>query len=315
MDNSLSNISHYVNEFTSQWNNAIALNSVINRSIAVQNIAILRLMPGYNDLNLPRGSKSVLKSLTRKAAEGLLKANDIRFDPKERNFFHKDSVDSKLTANQITVVESSLNLFAEFTLDEMLSFESKLEDNFAFGLKHPVGARIFEIIKKWCHFAHFKNIVYYHARALKDNQNPFTDSEMMKAPRNVTAHGRYNEIGQSCYYIAESEDGAIKEINKHCGNTHPHVQIIGLKATGDVKLLDLSENVKKGTNIFIDHIRLTVENDEGKLKKEYLLPNFVAACCKEVGIDGIRYKSTGYNCCVLWEDRYFETIDGTRKII
>lgn len=90
--------------------------------------------------------------------------------------------------------------------------------------------------------------------------------------------------------------------------------MIGLKAKTNVKLLDLSGEVK-GANLFIDHIRFTVENEEGKTVKEYLLPNYVASCCREIGIDGIKYRSTGYNCCVLWKDDYFEFVEGSREII
>ena len=56
---------------------------------------------------------------------------------------------------------------------------------------------------------------------------------------------------------------------------------------------------------FIDHLRFTVDNTPGKIVKEYLLPNFVAGCCKKVGIDGIKYQGDGYNCYVTWKDDYF----------
>ena len=106
----------------------------------------------------------------------------------------------------------------------------------------------------------------------------------------------------------------MKEIYKHSGKTKPRVQVIGLKAIKSAKLLDLSGDVKE-TNRFVEHLRFTVENDEGRTVQEYLLPNFVASCCKELGIDGIRYKSTGYKCCVLWKDDYFENVEGSREII
>ena len=98
------------------------------------------------------------------------------------------------------------------------------------------------------------------------------------------------------------------------GGTKPRVQVIGLKAIKPVKLLDLSGEVKK-TNRFIEHLRFAVETEAGKTVREYLLPNYVASCCKEIGIDGIRYRSTGYNCCVLWKDDYFEYVEGSREII
>ena len=65
----------------------------------------------------------------------------------------------------------------------------------------------------------------------------------------------------------------------------------------------VSECFKK--NRFIDHLRLKVDNTPGKIVKEYLLPNFVAGCCKKVGIDGIKYQGDGYNCYVTWKDDYF----------
>lgn len=71
----------------------------------------------------------------------------------------------------------------------------------------------------------------------------------------------------------------------------------------------------KGNNRFIEHLRFTVENEEGKIVKKYLLPNFVASCCKKIGIEGIKYRSTGHNCCVLWKDDYFEFVEGSREII
>lgn len=314
MGSGLSAISDYIGRLTSQWDNALALNDVLERSIAAQNFAVVRMLPNYDDLELPRGGKKVLKSLTKTTAKKLMQSDKIQFDPKEKDFYHKDSPDIKLSADQITVVESSLEMFEEFSLDSLLSFESKLEQNYAFASQHPVGARIFEMLKNWNNFVSFENITYYHARTLGERQHPYHDSEMMKAPTNVSAHGRYNEVGRSCYYIAEDKEGALKEIYKHSGGTKPRVQVIGLKAVKPVKLLDLSGKAKK-TNRFIEHLRFTVENEVGKTVREYLLPNYVASCCKEIGIEGIRYRSTGYNCCVLWKDDYFEYVDGSREVI
>ena len=272
------------------------------------------MLPNYDELELPRGSKKVLKALTKTTAKKLMQSDKVQFDPKEKDFYHKDSPDIKFSADQITVVESSLELFEEIPLDSLLSFESKLEQNYVFALQHPVGARIFEMLKNWNHFVSFEEITYYHARVLGEQQRPYHDSEMMKAPINVSAHGRYNEVGRSCYYISEDKEGALKEIYKHSGGTKPRVQVIGLNAIKSAKLLDLSGKAKK-TNRFIEHMRFTVENEVGKTVHEYLLPNFVASCCKEIGIDGIRYRSTGYNCCVLWKDDYFEYAEGSREVI
>lgn len=199
----LTAISDYIGGLASQWDNALALSDVLDRSIAAQNLAVVRMLPNYNDLVLPRGSKKVLKSLTKTTAKKLMESDKIQFDPKGKNFYHKESPDVKFSADQITVVESSLELFEEFSLDSLLSFESKLEQNYAFASRHPVGVRIFEMLENWNYFVSFENITYYHARPLDEHQRPYHDFKMMRAPMNVSAHGRYNEVGRSCYYIAE----------------------------------------------------------------------------------------------------------------
>lgn len=310
----LSVVSDYVNNLTSQWKASLAVTDIAVRSMAAQNLAIVRILPGYAKLDLPRGSKSVLKSLTKAAAEKLTQTEDILFDPKEKDFYHKDSPEQKLTADQITVVESSQDLFADISLDGLLSFESQLYEDVTFALSHPVGKRIFEIIKEWNKFINFDADIYYHARKIEEGQSPFLDQEMMKAPVNISSHGRYNAIGKSCYYIAETKDGALTEISKHSGGKKINIQVAGLKPIKAARIIDLSGEIK-GINRFMEHLRFTVESEDGKIVKNYLLPNFVASCCKKIGIEGIKYKSTGYNCCVLWKDDYFEFVEGSRDII
>ena len=129
-------------------------------------------------------------------------------------------------------------------------------------------------------------------------------AEELKAPVMISSHGRYNEIGRSCYYFADTKEGALTEVYKHCGSKKPSVQIPKLKKCKEARLIDLSQNVSKN-NRFIDHLRFKVDNTPGKIVKEYLLPNFVAGCCKKVGIDGIKYQGDGYNCYVTWKDDYF----------
>lgn len=53
----LTAISDYIGGLASQWDNALALSDVLDRSIAAQNLAVVRMLPNYNDLVLPRGSK------------------------------------------------------------------------------------------------------------------------------------------------------------------------------------------------------------------------------------------------------------------
>ena len=306
-------IAEYADSLSNRWKGALGAVGMLESSIAAQNLAVLRMIPNYTSLDLPRGSKRVLKSLTKTAAGRLTQTDEILFDPEERNFYHKDTPGQKVTADQITVVASSMELFADIGFDELVSFESQLYEAPVFAMEHPVGKKIFAIIQGWNQFTDFEDITYYHARKIEKDKAPFLDCEMLKAPRNVSSHGRYNEVGKSCYYIAETKEGAVNEIIKHSGGTRPDIQVAGLTPMRHAKIIDLSEEGKG--NRFLEHLRFTVDNDEGKIIKEYLLPNFVASCCKRLGIEGIRYKSTGYNCCVLWRDDYFAFAEGSREIV
>lgn len=313
MRNSWTAVEDYVSSLNNTWDNSFNIPNLVARSFEAPDIAVLKFLPDYDRFDLPRGSKSVLKSLTKNAAAELMRTESVLFDPRDMRFYHKEKPDKKLSGDQITVAASSIELFADITLDELLSFESVLYNDVTFASEHPVGKKIFEIIKSWDSFIDFDDITYYHARQINRGKRPYLDSEMLRAPQNVSAHGRYNAVGKSCYYIAESKEGAVNEIMKHSGGKRPDVQIAGMKAIQSAKIIDLSEIVT-GRNNFIEHLRFTVENDSGIIVKEYLLPNYVASCCRRLGIDGIKYKSTGYNCYVLWDDCYFKFEEGTREI-
>ena len=206
------------------------------------------------------------------------------------------------------MVESSIELFADLTFSELVKFETILFKNKIFALSDPVGQMIYEIIRNWNTFVDFECNVYYHARPMEGS--PFLEHEMLKAPVNVSySHGRYNDIGISCYYFTDKKEGAVNEIRKHSGSKEPMIQIAAIRPIKSIKMIDLSEAKLSKRNNFIDHIRQAVSDNSSTVKKEYLLPNFVASCCKQVGIEGIKYYSSGYYCYVTWEDDYFEFVD------
>lgn len=310
----VTDMSDYINKFSSNWTHALDKFNIAERSISAKDFAIVRSFPDYEKLDLPYGSKSVLSSLTKDTAIKLAQTEDILIDPKDRMFYHKDSPEQKLSANHMNMLESSMDLFASISLDELVSFESQLYEDVTFAMDHSVGKQIFDIIENWNKFISFDADTYYHARELEAGKSPFLDQEMLKAPVNISSHGRYNAIGKSCYYIAETKDGAVNEVSKHSRKKEISIQVAGLKPIKSARIIDLSGEIK-GTNQFIEHMRYMVDNDEGKIVKNYLLPNFVASCCKKIGIEGIKYKSGVYNCCVLWQDDYFQFIEGSREII
>lgn len=106
----------YIKIITDQWNEMLLSNVTNDRFIQAQNIALIRMIPNYTDSDLPRGGKTVLKDLTRSAAQQLTQTDKILFDPVKRDFCHTDSPDNRITTNQITVISSSLELFATIDL-------------------------------------------------------------------------------------------------------------------------------------------------------------------------------------------------------
>ena len=70
-------------------------------------------------------------------------------------------------------------------------------------------------------------------------------------------------------------------------------------------MIDLSQELKT-KNKFLDYCRVGATNTNLHIQREYLLPCFVADCCRESGIEGIKYYgSKEYKNYVSWDDSYF----------
>ena len=313
LDNdSISAASDYVQKLNMNWSKICGYTDIAQRSMQAQNIAMLRLLPDYLEYKLPYGVKNTVKKLSKKAAKRVAEADDILYDTKDRKFYHEEEPEKKVAARTITVITSSIELFADITVSQLIPFISKLADNKTFAINHPVGKHIYEIIQSWNTFIDFDCEVFYHARPIEGEEKPYQlylEQEMLKAPPYISSHGRFNEVGSSCYYFADKKEGAINEIKKHCSSKTHAIEVAEIKPKRSIKMIDLSEAGLSKRNNFIDYIRLAASNNSGKIKKEYLLPNFVAACCREAGIEGIKYYSSGYNCYVTWQDDYFSFVD------
>lgn len=313
LDNdSISAASDYVQKLNMNWSKICGYTDIAQRSMQAQNIAMLRLLPDYLEYKLPYGVKDTVKKLSKKAAKRVAEADDILYDTKDRKFYHEEEPEKKVAARTITVITSSIELFADITVSQLIPFISKLADNKTFAINHPVGKHIYEIIQSWNTFIDFDCEVFYHARPIEGEEKPYQlylEQEMLKAPPYISSHGRFNEVGSSCYYFADKKEGAINEIMKHCSSKTHAIEVAEIKPKRSIKMIDLSEAGLSKRNNFIDYIRLAASNNSGKIKKEYLLPNFVAACCREAGIEGIKYYSSGYNCYVTWQDDYFSFVD------
>ena len=91
------------------------------------------------------------------------------------------------------------------------------------------------------------------------------------------------------------------------------VQVVKLEPVDSVRLIDLSK-ATDARNCFITALRKSVVDENAKVKKEYLLPNYVAGCCRAAGLDGIKYRGNGYSCYVTWTDAKLNIVDYERPI-
>ena len=205
------------------------------------------------------------------------------------------------------IICSGIRLFARFNTDQLRAFENDLYENYAFANKTTLGQEILEIIKKWDDFIDFDVEELYHTRPLDDKENFHFDADMRMAPVGVSSHGRFNDPGRAYYYCASTKAGAIEEIKKH-GVKRVSEPIILKPIKKDIKLLDLSD--REDENLFLQEIRLAPYDANDKFCREYLLPCYVGACCRYVGIQGIKYYgSEKYNNYVTWDDRWYEQIN------
>lgn len=300
-------VTQFASNMTKSWNAATAASDIAKMRMPAQDVAFAKLLSGSVKIDMPGGAKTVIRELSKPAAKALTETAEIDFVPKEKKFYHKDCPAKGLDAQEISDSESSLELFSEISLSDLIKFESELYENEYFANESEVGKKIFEIISGWNQFVNLGDASYFHARKLGENNQPYFEQEMLKAPVMISPHGRYNGIGRSCYYFTDTKEGALAEVYKHCEEEKPGVQIAELKKCKEARLIDLSQDVSKN-NRFINHLRFKVDNTPGNIVKEYLLPNFVAGCCKKVGIDGIKYQGDGYNCYVTWKDDYFSFV-------
>ena len=158
----------------------------------------------------------------------------------------------------------------------------------------------------------FDRELYYHTRSRDVNSMPYTFDEMLKAPHGIPGAGRFNQAGRSHYYFASSQKGAEAEVKKHLKKDQT-LQTIMLRPVKAISLLDLSNTLQRGKT-FLKMIRYQSVDNSNAMPKEYLLPCFVADCCKKLGVDGIKYYgSKDYDNYVVWYDGYFE--DGGMCVI
>ena len=282
--------------------------------IEAPNLALLKNAEIFSHVDLPKDIPFVINSLHSDTALRLTKAEDISFDTINKRFYVESAPENTVTVSEMNVVCSSMELLAGIDEADLISFLNVLAEDPYFASENKVGRRISEIINSWDTFIDFDKPEFYHARALKEGVHPYTNADLLKAPYGITCHGRFNHVGHNHYYFSDKCEGAVTEIKKHI--SEKRIQIAHLKPITCVKMIDLSEEITS-KNLFLEYCRYNVsENSPNTIHREYLLPCYVASCCKHANIDGIKYYGDkDYNNYVTWRDSHFIVVKSEISIL
>ncbi|UHA73448.1 RES domain-containing protein [Paenibacillus sp. 481] len=169
---------------------------------------------------------------------------------------------------------------------EVQSFLSFLKKNPLLAYKHPVGARFYELfdamLKEGDYFTLDIGTQLFRGRTRPIGSKKFERTEIWEPPFGVSSHGRYNIVGTSVLYLSNHKEYIPYEVNY---NNDQELDVALFEVKKPLKILDLS-------NLLGDFGRFLSQSskDRNILKFEYLLTNYISACCLDVGFNGVKYK-------------------------
>lgn len=278
---------------------------------------------GYGG-SVPRGTKTFVRELSKASLGRLSVSEDVSADIRGKRLLATGSVtdaetdsgtcncvgdDSGVVSANVrsfNVLTSSLSFLEGLTEVDMMKLQQLCSDEPAFARDCKAGRVIWETVRDWRDVISFDRPVYYHARLKPAGTAPYLKDDMVKAPRLFVKAGRFNGPQKAYYYFADTERGAMQEIGKH--GSGDEAQVAEIEGRRDVRLIDLS-GVGRGTNYFLKYLRFPFTNTDQVIPPEYLVPNFVAQCCRHADIDGIKYYgSKTYSNYVVWDDGLFRIV-------
>lgn len=285
------------------------INSLSASCIKVPNIALLKSSGLFNDLvseNLPRGLLSIVNKLHINTVQRMARSQKVCLDTKTKMFFGEGAQEDQVSVSESNILYSSLDLLSGIKEEELIVLQNRLSEYPEFAMENKTACEIKRIISNIDKTISFDEEYYYHGRALSDGACPYTKADLIKAPEGISWHGRFNSIGESHYYFSNKVHGARMEVAKH--SDCAKIQVAKLKPIKPIKMFDIS--IERTTSKFLEYCRFNPSiSDYKKVKREYLLPCFVAHCCKVSGIEGIKYYgSQVYTNYVSWQDSYFECV-------
>lgn len=177
-------------------------------------------------------------------------------------------------------------------------FAAHLEQFPYLGLNHPIGRKITATIRAFPK-ANLEASSWCRARR-PDGARVFSVADLRPpSPRDARAEGRFNHFGQSVFYLAESEQAALREtLDPEAGEGFAWVQQFDLPALSDILDLRTSFFAAGSPDLPVlalglinSHLPRLVPEQDSAWKPEYFVPRFVADCARSQGFRGIIFNS------------------------
>lgn len=204
------------------------------------------------------------------------------FDITDR-VYSKEEIDSFYSG----IRNFGLKYGIEITKTELENFIFKLNDTIMLANTTKTGRKIFNLISKVYENNQGKYItsgfISYRGRKRLKKDKAYETKELWNPPANIASQGRYNILGSSMLYLCDEISMIPHELKLSHGEC---IDVAEFEMLTSMLLFDVEEMFSQ----FGDFISTPLESND-IVKSEYLLCNYIAQCCKEIGFDGVRYPS------------------------
>lgn len=210
---------------------------------------------------------------------------DINLDIKKiNNLNYISDGKSSFHINQASDALILKKMFPDILLKECEEFINYISQIPMLSYKNEIGKKIYSFINS-IKGNTINNLIIYRVRKHEYGKKlAYLDDEMFEAPYKWTQQSRFSSTGQNYLYTSEKLEIAIKEVKQKKSDNYTWIELKVIKPFSIINIRD------KNISLF-EYCHFKSEDKKNKMNTEYLLPNFIADCAKQVGFEGIMYYS------------------------
>lgn len=185
--------------------------------------------------------------------------------------------------------EDFLEVSQKYNIDidynSIYSFIESIKSSMMLTYKNDVGQKIYNLVEALFNDNEVTILnlgeKMYRGRKRAEKDKKFMEYEMWSPPIEHASQGRFNMMGDSILYLCDNYKALPYELNLVKGECIDIATFINKR---QLKMLDT-------TKLFNELARylFSINRKTEIIKEEYLLCNYIAQCCKNVGYDGIIY--------------------------